>query len=211
MTLHGTDLIAIAAMIAAGFALCYVLLLRKLRAIAVDREMKVADQIGSLDEAIRALETRLAEHPMQTVVVNQSEGVQVEGAAEAHESGEIDPEIQAAIAAAAVAAVGPNAVVHSVKSATSPWTQQGRVLVQGGDEFSRHAGRSVRFGESACLETVARFGKKLRAFTRQLPERRHPQRERPAHPGVGGEQIHLHQVEGDHRPALRACSASVSV
>jgi len=132
MTLHGTDLIAIAAMIAAGFALCYVLLLRKLRAIAVDREMKVADQIGSLDEAIRALETRLAEHPMQTVVVNQSEGVQVEGAAEAHESGEIDPEIQAAIAAAAVAAVGPNAVVHSVKSATSPWTQQGRVLVQGG-------------------------------------------------------------------------------
>ena len=132
MTLHGTDLIAIAAMIAAGFALCYVLLLRKLRAIAVDREMKVADQIGSLDEAIRALETRLAEHPMQTVVVNQSEGVQAEGATEAHESGEIAPEIQAAIAAAAVAAVGPNAVVHSVKSATSPWTQQGRVLVQGG-------------------------------------------------------------------------------
>ena len=132
MTLDGTDLIAIAAMIAAGFALCYVLLLRKLRAIAVDREMKVADQIGSLDEAICALETRLAEHPMQTVVVNQSEGVQVEGAAEAHESGEIAPEIQAAIAAAAVAAAGPNAVVHSVKSATSPWTQQGRVLVQGG-------------------------------------------------------------------------------
>ena len=48
------------------------------------------------------------------------------------EGTEIAPEIQAALAAAAVATLGPNAVVHSVKAATSPWTQQGRVLVQGG-------------------------------------------------------------------------------
>jgi len=45
---------------------------------------------------------------------------------------QIDPEIQAVIAAASLAAVGPDAVLKSIKPATSPWTQQGRVLVQGG-------------------------------------------------------------------------------
>jgi hypothetical protein len=48
------------------------------------------------------------------------------------ESGEIAPEIQAAIAAAAVAVLGPNAVLQSVKPVLSPWSQQGRVMVQGG-------------------------------------------------------------------------------
>jgi hypothetical protein len=47
----------------------------------------------------------------------------------------IEPEIQAAIAAAAIAAAGPNARVRLatlVKSRdkASPWSQQGRVLVQ---------------------------------------------------------------------------------
>jgi hypothetical protein len=132
MTLHGTDLIAIAAMIAGGFAACYVVMMRKLSTIVVERQMKVADQIGALDEAIRALETRLAEHPMPPSAVQSQVLRAEESSAEALETGEIAPEIQAAIAAATVAAVGPNAVVHSVKPVTSPWTQQGRVLVQGG-------------------------------------------------------------------------------
>src|SRR4051812_47607079 len=113
MTLHGMDLIAIGAMIAAGFAAGYVLLLRGGTSVAVDRAMKVADQIGALDDAIRALETRLNEHPMQRTAV--SGGLQVgEGSGDADDLGEILPEIQAAIAAATVAAVGPNAVAHSV-------------------------------------------------------------------------------------------------
>lgn len=141
MTLHGIDLIAITVMIAGSFAGCYVLLMRKLRAILGDRQMKVADQIGALDDAIRALETRLAEH--QTVALKQSRGApNPDNPAKAEEGGgpedhseknsEIAPEIQAIIAAAAVATVGSNAVVNSVKAVPSPWTQQGRVLVQGG-------------------------------------------------------------------------------
>ncbi len=64
----------------------------------------------------------------------QSEAQQVDGSEIGHEASEarVAPEIRAAIAAAAVATLGPDAVVKSVKPATSSWTQQGRVLVQGG-------------------------------------------------------------------------------
>jgi hypothetical protein len=135
VTLNGPDLIAIAVLIAAGLAGCYALFMRKLRAMLADRRMEIADQIGALDNAIRVLETRLAERQLQTpleqtLAVSSSEIL--DEADQAGNSEEIPPEIQAAIAAAAVATVGPNAVVQSVKSATSPWTQQGRVLVQGG-------------------------------------------------------------------------------
>ena len=142
MNLHGPDLIAIALLIVISFAGSYALFLRKLRATLTDRQMKIADQIASLDAAIRALETRLAQSqshfPLPEARIahtshiqdqlEQAESSDVSG----QEASEIPPEIQAAIAAAAVATVGPNAVVHSVKPATSPWTQQGRVLVQGG-------------------------------------------------------------------------------
>jgi hypothetical protein len=104
-----------------------------------ERQLKIADQLGALDEAIRALETRLAEH--QVLGLNEaartadnlsaaSEDDSVE-----EEYGEIAPEIQAAIAAATVAALGPDAVVQSVKPALSAWSQQGRVMVQGGHNF----------------------------------------------------------------------------
>jgi hypothetical protein len=135
VTLNGPDLIAIAVLIAAGLGGCYALFLRKLRATLTDHRMEAADQIGALDNAIRVLETRLAERQLQTsfeqtrTVWNSEilDEVELSGNSE-----EIAPEVQAAIAAAAVATVGPNAVVQSVKSVTSPWTQQGRVLVQGG-------------------------------------------------------------------------------
>jgi hypothetical protein len=134
VTLNGPDLIAIAVLIAAGLAGCYALFMRKLRAMLADRRMEIADQIGALDNAIRALETRLAERQLQTPLEQILTAPSSEILDEVDQAGpeEIAPEIQAAIAAAAVATVGPNAVVQSVKSATSPWTQQGRVLVQGG-------------------------------------------------------------------------------
>jgi hypothetical protein len=143
LTLHGTDLIVIAAMIVAGVAACHGLLLMKLRVILADRQMRAADQLGKLDEAIRALETRLAQRPVQAAALEQSEDAQNRGKqAEAggdsasenarDESSEIAPEVQAAIAAVAVAIVGHGAVVNSVKAVASPWTQQGRVMVQGG-------------------------------------------------------------------------------
>lgn len=142
MTLHGSDLIAIAAMLGAGFAVCYALLLSRLRSLVKERQLRVADQIGALDEAIRALETRLAEHQQTSAVeqmraassIEPPHAVAADGDPEdeSEESSEIAPDIQAAIAAAAVVALGPNAVVQSVTAAPSPWTQQGRVLVQGG-------------------------------------------------------------------------------
>lgn len=141
MSLKLADLIVIAGLIIVGFATCYILLLYKLRAILTDRQLKIADQIGALDDAIHTLETRLAEHhaqPTETIRVDQyldrsaKEAQEANSADQEEASGEITPEVQAAIAAAAVATLGPNAVVHSLKPVPSPWTQQGRVLVQGG-------------------------------------------------------------------------------
>ena len=134
MNLNGPDLIAIAALIVVGLAGCYALFLRKLRATLTDRRMEFADQIGALDNAIRALDTRLAERHLQTPLEQTLAVPSSEILGEVDQAGpeEIAPEIQAVIAAATVATVGPNAVVQSVKSVTSPWTQQGRVLVQGG-------------------------------------------------------------------------------
>lgn len=141
MTMHGTDLIAIVVLVAAGFAACYILLLWKLRSIFNERQLKIADQLGALDDAIRALETRLSgHHGFGSELSNldagaksaKAEAVQVDVADPSEETEEIAPEIQAVIAAATVATVGQNAAVRSVKAAPSAWTQQGRVMVQGG-------------------------------------------------------------------------------
>jgi F0F1-type ATP synthase membrane subunit b/b' len=143
VTIHGTDLIAIAALVAAGLAVCYLLLVRKLRAVVSERQLNIADQLAALDDAIRSLETRLAEHPAKMAgtelsqVAANGEGASADAGASgaedaSEETGEIAPEIQAAIAAATVATLGQSAAVRSVKAAPSAWTQQGRVMVQGG-------------------------------------------------------------------------------
>ena len=139
MTLHGTDLIAIAVLIALGFAACYLLFLRKLRATLTDRQMKIADQIALLDEAIHVLEQRLADQRSQVLLEKPHSLAELENLHEIERAGsteeevsKVAPEIHAVVAAVAVAVAGSNAVVNSVKPVTSPWTQQGRVLVQGG-------------------------------------------------------------------------------
>jgi hypothetical protein len=112
-----------------------------MRALLAERQLKIADQIGALDEAIRALETRIARH--QAVQATEAAAAREPGSLtevaaesapvnESEQNAEVPPEIQAAVAAAAVATLGPNAVVRSVEAVPSPWTQQGRVLVQGG-------------------------------------------------------------------------------
>ena len=144
MTLHWTDLILVLAFVSVGSAAGYVVLLRKLKQIVAERQLKIADQLGSLDDAIRALETRLAEHhdllaapgPGQASTGLTGESEDTQGAAE---SESIAPEIQAVIAAATVAALGTDAHVRAVKSVASPWSQQGRVLVQG--SHNARAGR----------------------------------------------------------------------
>jgi len=134
VALRGTDLIAITLLISAISAMYCVFLWWRVRALISERLLKIADQIGALDNAIRAMETRLAEHP-PALPTNSQPVLSVAEVAEselADGNAQIDPEIQAVIAAASLAAVGPDAVLKSIKPATSPWTQQGRVLVQGG-------------------------------------------------------------------------------
>ncbi len=144
MTLHWTDLILDLAFVAVGCAAGYMLLLRKLKQIVADRQLKVADQLASLDDAIRALETRLAGHHALSAetdpgVASTGQASELEETQPAGESETIAPETQAVIAAATVAALGPDAQVRSVKPAASPWSQQGRVLVQG--SHNARAGR----------------------------------------------------------------------
>lgn len=138
MTLLGMDLVVMLGVVVVGVAVSYWLLLSRLKEMLTERQLKLADQLGALDDAIRALETRLTEHQAQTVSLGQSQtgdsaAEKVDNSSdEFGESGEIAPEIQAAIAAATVATLGPNAAVQSVKPVPSPWSQQGRVMVQSG-------------------------------------------------------------------------------
>ena len=135
-TLIGTDLIVLLLVVVAGFVASYLLLLSRLKAMMTDRQLKIADQLGALDDAIRALETRLTGHQVMGLREATGSAYDVSPANEdlslEEEAGEIAPEIQAAIAAATVAALGPDAVIQSIKPALSPWSQQGRVMVQGG-------------------------------------------------------------------------------
>ena len=135
MTLHWTNLVLILALIAAGSLAGYLLLLRRLKQIVTNSQLKVADQLAALDDAIRTLETRLAGHHaipvMNQVQLIASAANEQEETIDAGEGESVVPEIRAVIAVATVAALGSDARVRSVKPAASPWSQQGRVLVQG--------------------------------------------------------------------------------
>lgn len=136
MTLHATDLVLIVLVVAAGCATGYALLSRNLKQILTKSNLKVADQMSALEDAIRTLETRLAEHSPATTGMDSAQPADIsaseaEECAGAGESEYVSPEIQAVIAAAATVALGQNAAVRSVRSVPAPWSQQGRVLVQG--------------------------------------------------------------------------------
>ena len=122
----------------AAAAVC-VVIVRRFQRLIFERHQSLEEQVAAVDDAVQMIEVRLTElHSL--CVASQPAGSESEpaGDAPAAEQGEepaIEPEIQALIAAAAVAAAGPNARVRSatlVKSRdkASPWSQQGRVLVQ---------------------------------------------------------------------------------
>lgn len=127
---HATDLIWIGLFVVAGCAVCYALLVRKLRQVTAERDLKIADQLGALDAAIQALETRLAER--REVTSSERPESAITGQEEVQAEGEsIAGEIKAVIAAAATAVLGKNTAIKAVRSVPTPWSQQGRVLVQG--------------------------------------------------------------------------------
>jgi hypothetical protein len=103
---------------------------RKLRQVTAERDLKIADQLGALDAAIQALETRLAER--REVTSPERPESAITGLEEVQAEGEsIAGEIKAVIAAAATAVLGKNTAIKAVRSVPTPWSQQGRVLVQG--------------------------------------------------------------------------------
>jgi hypothetical protein len=139
VTLHETDLLLISLAVIAGCIACCALLFFRLKRIVSDSNLKVAERMAALDDAVRALETRLSESyptlastefaPAEALSASEQEF------AEAGESEIVSAEIQAVIAAAAVATLGETAAIRSIRSlpahAVSPWSQQGRAMVQG--------------------------------------------------------------------------------
>ena len=135
MTMRWTDLILVLVLVGAGCAIGYFALLRKLRQVVAERHLKIAEQLAALDDAIRTLESRLAEHHAASELMAAAQSVAPSSSPddprEAEESEALAPDIQAVIAAAAVATLGQDIHIRSTKPATSSWSQQGRVLVQG--------------------------------------------------------------------------------
>lgn len=135
MTIHLADLILILALVGACCAVSYLLLLHKLRQTVNERHLQIADQLAALDDAIRAIETRLAEHHAASELIQAAQATanstSQEDTQDAEESEAVAPVIQAVITAAAATALGQDVQIRSMKPATSSWSQQGRVLVQG--------------------------------------------------------------------------------
>ncbi len=136
MTMHWADLILILSLVIVASAVSYLLLLHRIRHIVTELHLKIADQLALVDDAIQALEARLDEYRAASELVEsalslESAVSEQEGTRDERGPEVVAPDIQAVIAAAAVAAIGPDAHIRSIKPATSSWSQQGRVLVQG--------------------------------------------------------------------------------
>jgi hypothetical protein len=136
--LHWADVAVISAIVAAGCAASYILLLRKVRQTVAEYQREIKHRLSALTETITLLEMRLAGSEESTDSLSAQE-IEAESSADsvapvlAREPEEIPPDIQVAIAAAAAAVLGHHAQVTSarvVHNAVSPWTQQGRVSVQ---------------------------------------------------------------------------------
>ena len=134
----------------AGVGVGYLLLLRKVRHILSENHREMERRLTALTEAISMNEPSIAEPVPSTDVLDAKE-IEAQSDAALEESPvslsavreqpamdekeEIAPEIQVAIAAAAMALLGSNARVRAArripsKNVVSPWTQQGRVTVQ---------------------------------------------------------------------------------
>jgi hypothetical protein len=140
VTFDWVDLALTLAIVVAGCAVSYFLLLRKLQQSVSKNQREMERRLSALTEAITLLEARLAEPDSSADALAEPEiesGVVEDLVAKPveMEKERIAPEIQVAIAAAAFAVLGRNARVRSAREITrhdvvSPWSQQGRVTVQ---------------------------------------------------------------------------------
>jgi hypothetical protein len=75
LIMHWADLISNVLLIATACVVAYVLLLHKIEKIISERNLQTADQLASLDNAIRALETRLSEHHAASELIEATLGM----------------------------------------------------------------------------------------------------------------------------------------
>ena len=147
MTLDWADLALVVVIVVAGCGASYFLLLGKLRRMLKENQREMERRLAALTEAIRGGSPVSAESATDALNSEEIETAVGEGAvpkdnqrpsertAQIPMEEEIAPEIQVAIAAAAIAALGNHARVRSARrvpssDVVSPWTQQGRVIVQ---------------------------------------------------------------------------------
>jgi hypothetical protein len=130
--------VVIAALAAVATGVCMVTLGRMRRLL--EQQQILGEQLQLVDDAVRGMESRLdavSAGPRATEGAAGQAESEFEGEGMRGESidAEIAPEIQAAIAAAAVVAAGDKARVRSMRQVKaqqdgSAWSKQGRVLVQ---------------------------------------------------------------------------------
>lgn len=139
MTLHWTDLALILAIVGSGVTVGYFLLMRTLHRTVLDRQRELERRVAMLAEVMRSMELRFGDQgPSPELTAAQNAEPELIRAADPDhqpENGEVPAEMNVAIAAAAVAVLGPNARVLSSRAVrpddiVSPWSQQGRVSVQ---------------------------------------------------------------------------------
>ncbi|MDR3774903.1 MAG: hypothetical protein P4L26_16230 [Terracidiphilus sp.] len=151
MTFNGTELAAMAVLGAAGFAVSYIALQRRLqRALAAQQEA-TERQLSALAKTLRDLEHKLAElNQISDLQASAASEFEMESAAEVAEAAapvaeeqeeeleeeEVPAEMMPVLAAAAAELLGKKVRILSARKleaprqGLSPWSQQGRVFVQ---------------------------------------------------------------------------------
>jgi len=150
MKFNWADLAVMAAMAAAGFAICYAALRRRQQQALAEQQQATERQLTALADAIRTLEDKVAElsriPALQTSAVpeaetagaHQTEEVSASVAVEQEdnlEDEEVPAEMMGVLAAAVTAFLGKQVRIlsarklQSPRQVTSPWSQQGRVFV----------------------------------------------------------------------------------
>jgi len=139
MRLHWTEWTALAALVAAGCVAIYGGVARALRRAVRERQREKERHLNAMSTTVKALQARVAELGReQTAVAENGANAATQATAEdrAVASDAPEPEIVAALTAAATAYVGKKARIRSAalmpadENGVDPWAQQGRVIVQ---------------------------------------------------------------------------------
>jgi hypothetical protein len=154
VTLHWADLALLVAIVVVGCGVTYFVMLRKLQWMLSESHRDIERRLAALTEAITIRESISSDAVAATDALTATE-IEGEGAGalpevaathidaaggspralDREDEAEIPAHLQAAIAAAAIAVFGNHARVRSARrvpssDVVSPWTQQGRMIVQ---------------------------------------------------------------------------------